>query len=59
MEILQDGEPVAANHIFVEGEKCGFSERQIKIAKQNLAKRGVTVVTKQTKEGWTWQCIAF
>jgi putative DNA primase/helicase len=48
-EILKSGDQVAVIHIFKEGEKRGYSERQLKIAKQHLK-----VESGKTKDGWFW-----
>jgi putative DNA primase/helicase len=58
-ELLEAGEPVAANHIFEEGAKHGFSERQFHTAKGNLYKLGFRITVEKEGESWLWQHIPF
>jgi len=54
-KLLQNGQPMAVKTIMEEGAKHGYSEKQLRSAKEELGIKSV-----KTAEGcWTWQLIPF
>jgi hypothetical protein len=59
-DMLKDGEPVKASHIYAEGAKEGFSRYQLKRAKDKLANvREVKMLHDGESGEWSWQMIKF